>query len=201
MIVVLIIAITLHEAGHAFATDWCGDDTPRLQGRLTINPIDHLDPIGSVMMVVSSLFGIGLGWGRAVQFHPFRLKHPRWDVLKIAIAGPATNLIQALVYAAALRICESNHMFDRGSSQYTVLSIGVQVNVALVFFNLIPVPPLDGSKVLSALLPIDAAQAYDTFMMGVGRYALALLVVTHATNYIIDVPVFVVYYVLLGPYS
>jgi Zn-dependent protease len=201
MMAVLIIAITLHEAGHAYATDWCGDDTPRMQGRLSINPIDHLDPFGSVMMVISSIYGIGIGWGRAVQFHPFRLKHPRWDILKIAIAGPATNVIQALLYAFADRVCQSHNIFAYASSQDLFLTMGVKVNIALVLFNLIPVPPLDGSKVLSVLLPTDMSIAYDSFMMGVGRFALIILVFSHATDYIIGKPVEFIYQLLLGPYA
>jgi len=185
--VILIIAITLHEAGHAFAADWCGDNTPRSQGRLTINPIDHLDPIGTLMMAFTLIAGIGLGWGRSVIVNPSKFKHPRWDMLKVAIAGPLTNVAQAILFTIIIRVCVATHA-GMNEFQYNFLGRAIQINVVLVLFNLIPIPPLDGSKVLSALLPVEAARTYDRFMSGVGQFLVIALVMTHATRYLIGDP-------------
>ena len=187
--VILVIAITLHEAGHAYAANWCGDDTPKRQGRLSFSPIDHLDPIGTVCMALTVIVGFGLGWGRAVQVNMYNFKHPRWDMLKVAVAGPLMNLIQAVLYAIAIRVCEAKAWSAIGDFQYNFLVTGVEINVALIFFNLIPIPPLDGSKVLSALLPDNHAKSYDNFMNGFGKYILLILIFTHATYYIIGPPV------------
>ena len=185
--VILILAITLHEAGHAFAADWCGDNTPRSQGRLTINPIDHLDPFGTLMMAFTLIAGIGLGWGRAVIVNPSNFKHPRWDMLKVAIAGPLTNVAQAILFTIIIRVCVATHA-GMSDFQYNFLGKAIQINVVLVLFNLIPIPPLDGSKVVSALLPIDTARTYDRFMNGVGQFVIIALVLTHATSYLIGIP-------------
>ena len=199
--VILIIAITLHEAGHAFAADWCGDNTPRAQGRLTFNPIDHLDPLGTLMMAFTVVAHFGLGWGRPVQVNPLKIKHPRWDMLKVAVAGPLMNVVQAIVYAIAIRICIAHPSFGTSDFQFNFLLTGVEINLSLIFFNLIPVPPLDGSKVLSVLLPIEAARSYDNFMNGVGRFILIILVVTSTVRLIIGPPVDLFTQLLVGSYT
>lgn len=186
--VILILAITLHEAGHAFAADWCGDNTPRSQGRLTFNPLDHLDPIGTILMVFTLVTGFGLGWGRAVIVNPHKFRHPRWDMLKVAIAGPIMNVFQAIFYTVVIRVCEAISPTTLSDFQYNFLATGIQINIALILFNLIPIPPLDGSKVLSVLLPIDAAMSYDKLMGNIGRGLVLLLVLTHMTRYIVSYP-------------
>ena len=196
--VVLIVAITIHEFGHAFAADRLGDNTPRSQGRISINPIDHLDPIGTLMMAVSTYTGFGIGWGKPVQFNPGNLRRPRWDPLIIAIAGPITNIIQALVFTTALHLCEAQSWVQVGSKGEQFLLTGIWINLALVFFNMIPIPPLDGSKVVSALLPINQAQAYDRLMGTFGLLLFFALAFTGVSSYIIVPPMRFFYDILVG---
>ncbi len=197
-LLIIFGSITLHEFGHAFAADWQGDDTPRRQGRLTLWPDKHLDPLGSVMIILTSIVGRGIGWGRAVEFNPFGLKHPRRGLFIVAAFGPLMNLLLALVAAIIWRIALTTHNLDwlitdrSYLSDYTSLMYGLTaaayynhlttvglflwqclyLNLMLMFFNLLPLHPLDGSKITSSLLPLDAAIAYDRF---VGQYGPMLL--------------------------
>lgn len=153
----LVIIITVHEFGHAWMASRCGDDTARLQGRVTLNPLAHLDPIGTVLLPALMLFltmtGSGLarfiiGWGRPVPVNVHQLRRPHIDDLLVAMAGPAMNVVIALV---ALSVARIGVALDVGLLQ----EIGVDLarfSMYLCFFNLIPVPPLDGSYVLKHLV-------------------------------------------------
>jgi Zn-dependent protease len=195
---VLIIAITIHEFAHALTADRLGDGTPRAQGRISLNPVDHLETTGTIMMAVSTFVGFGLGWGRPVQYNPTALRHPRRDTILIALAGPASNFLQACVFAALLR--SSRHYGWFADSQYgpTFLLMGVTINLALVFFNLIPIPPLDGSKILFGLLPAGQARGYERVMAQWGLPLFLLLVFTRITSLIIGPPVAATAGLLLG---
>lgn len=158
-IIGLIIALTIHEFSHAFVADRLGDPTPAANGRLSLNPLHHLDPLGTIMLLV-----VHLGWAKPVPIDPYNLSHPRRDEFLIALAGPASNLLLATVLAGLL------HLFPQ------FISIGyviVAVNVSLAVFNLIPIAPLDGSKVLSNLLPADSSSTFDQIM---DRFSLPLLI-------------------------
>lgn len=141
---VLVIAITLHEFGHALAADLQGDPTARLAGRLTVNPLRHLDPIGTAALVL-----VGFGWGKPVPFNPRALRNRRIGAALVGIAGPAVNVILALIAAVAL--ARGNP--QPGSGTELFLSLSLYLNILLAVFNLIPIPPLDGSRLLTALLP------------------------------------------------
>lgn len=195
---ILIVAITIHEFAHALATDRCGDPTPRSQGRLSLNPIDHLDPMGTLLMAVSTLTGFGIGWGRPVQYNPFNLKHPRWDQLKIAIAGPISNILQALLFAGLIRLDEQTNWMGSNDVAWHLLNMAVYVNLTLAFFNMIPIPPLDGSKIFSSILPLAGAQNYDRVMTQWGLLLFMALVFTGATSYVIGPPTNYVYHLLVG---
>ena len=171
---------------------------PRAQGRISLNPVDHLDATGTIMMAVSTFVGFGLGWGRPVQYSPTALKHPRRDTILIALAGPASNFLQACVFAALLRA--SWHYGWFAGSQYgpTFLLLGVTINLALVFFNLIPIPPLDGSKILFGLLPAGHARGYERIMAQWGLPLFLLLVFTRVTYLLIGPPVSATAGLLLG---
>jgi Zn-dependent protease len=147
---VFIIALSLHEYGHALAATLQGDPTAKLAGRLTINPRSHLDPVGTFMLVM-----VGFGWGKPVPFAPNKLKSARFGAAIVGIAGPVVNVILAILSAYALVV-----MFRGGVTRSITmdllvrfLEISLSLNITLALFNLIPIPPLDGSRIMSALLP------------------------------------------------
>ncbi len=149
---VILFSIIIHEISHGYVAVFLGDPTPRLQGRLTLNPLKHIDPLGSIVVpIITSLAGLTFGWAKPVQFNPYNLKNKRWGELLIAIAGPLSNILIALVFAAIVRFGIQNGVL---SIPFIVLCLYVvMINISLAVFNLIPIPPLDGSKVLFGLLP------------------------------------------------
>jgi Zn-dependent protease len=168
----LAIAIPIHEFAHARSAVSYGDDTPRRQGRLSIAPWDHFDPVGALMCAISSITGFGLGWGKPVQVNPAAFRHPRWDMVKCAAWGPGSNLLLAVGFALPLRY----GWLSYGDPLLEFCGICLIVNVGLMFFNLIPIYPLDGSKILSGFLPRDLAGQYDRFMMVWGMPLMFLLI-------------------------
>lgn len=156
----LVVAITIHEFAHAWSADRLGDPTPSLQGRLTLNPLAHLDPLGTIM-----LFLVHFGWGKPVQFDPYNLRHPQRDSAIISLAGPASNLTVAvlcsiaihLLFSFRLPIWEIGAMGTLGYLLIVFLKTLITLNVILAIFNLIPVHPLDGFKIVGGLLPADKA--------------------------------------------
>jgi Zn-dependent protease len=159
----LVIAITIHEFAHAAAADHLGDPTPRLQGRLTLNPLSHLDPLGTIMLVL-----VHFGWGRPVVFDPFNLRHPRRDAAVISLAGPAANLLLAIVCAIVLQLLfvfrlpvwQIGGMGLVGYLMAGFLKTLVTLNVVLAVFNLIPIHPLDGFKIVGGMLPKEHAGSW-----------------------------------------
>jgi Zn-dependent protease len=157
----LVISISIHEFAHAFVADRLGDPTPRLMGRLTLDPRAHLDPLGTI-----ALFLIGFGWGKPVVFDPFNLKNPARDSALVALAGPATNILFAVGLSVILRLV--NVSTDLG----TILLTLITLNVTLAVFNLIPIHPLDGGKILIGLAPKNVAREWDELL---SRYGLLIL--------------------------
>jgi Zn-dependent protease len=166
----IVWSITFHEFSHAFAADRLGDDTPRRQGRVTLLPTEHFDPIGFCMLVYLQLGGVGLGWGKPVQVNLAVLRHPRRDNIIITAAGPFSNLCLAVVAGLLMR-------FTGLDSHSGLTGIFLQkfmfINLGLMLFNLIPIAPLDGSRILSSLLPFEQSVRYDRFM---GQYGWMLLI-------------------------
>jgi Zn-dependent protease len=161
----LILAITVHEFAHAWMADRLGDPTPRYQGRVTLNPLAHLDPLGTLAMLLTRF-----GWGKPVQFDPYNLKNPIKDTAIIALAGPASNILMAAVLSAIIHL-------PLGLPFWVIFAL-VQVifiNISLAIFNLIPVYPLDGSKILPVLMPRQLALEYDHFMHRYGMFVLIML--------------------------
>ncbi len=158
-------AITIHEFAHAWAADRLGDPTPRLQGRLTLNPLAHLDPLGTLMLVL-----FRFGWGKPVQFDQFNLKNPRRDAMLISIAGPASNLLTAVLAAIAMRLMGPVGLMS------LVLTPFIVISVVLAVFNFVPVHPLDGGKILSGLLPLSLAREWEQIQAQFGTILLIMMV-------------------------
>ena len=183
-ILLFIISITIHEFAHAITADRLGDKTPRSQGRVSLNPIDHIDPVGLIAMAVSQLIGTGIGWGKPVFTNPMNFRHPRRDTMIVAFAGPFSNLLQAIVFALPLRYDWVLH----GGNSERVLLDGLFLNCILLFFNMIPIGPLDGAKVLAGILHEKDAETFELFMRRFGIILFVLLITTHATRYIVMPP-------------
>lgn len=166
LLLALIIAIPVHEFAHALSAVNNGDDGPRRAGRLSIMPWDHFDPFGAFFCVVSSLTGFGLGWGKPVMVNPNVLHNPKWGMCKIAAWGPFSNLLLAIAFSLPLRL----HLVEGQAA--IVLYYFVVVNLGLFLFNLIPVGPLDGAKILVAFLPDREAYEFSRFM---GQYGMMML--------------------------
>ena len=150
-VVVLLIAFTIHELAHALTADYLGDPTPRNMGRITLNPLKHLDPFGTLLLIIA-----GFGWAKPVMVNPMNMRgNPRTSMAIVAAAGPISNVLMALLAAVFFRLglAQFTLVAPNGFSLGYLLSEFIWINLILAFFNLIPVPPLDGSKILYALLP------------------------------------------------
>ena len=172
IIAALIMSIVLHEMAHGYAANWLGDPTARLQGRLSGNPLVHIDPLGSVILPALLFLGhtgILFGWAKPVPYNPYNLSDQRYGEAKVAAAGPAMNIFLAIIFALLLR---GSLELGLSTAFIDIASYVVYINLLLAFFNMIPIPPLDGSKMLMAVLPFSAQQKYREMMMWVERYGL-----------------------------
>ncbi|MEK7510670.1 MAG: site-2 protease family protein [Patescibacteria group bacterium] len=161
-VIVLILSIIVHEVAHGYAAYALGDPTAKLEGRLTLNPIPHVDPIGSIILpalLVMTNAGILFGWAKPVPYNPYNLKNQRWGEAIVGIAGVATNLFLAVLFAFVARYAYGAGMTEFGD----LAAIVTLTNLSLGLFNLIPFPPLDGFTVLRGLLPFKASMAMREF--------------------------------------
>ena len=168
VITVLLFSLSIHESAHAWTADWLGDATGRYLGRVTLNPLVHIDPIGSIVFPLMGfvMAGFIFGWAKPVPVNPRHLKNPKRDHIFIAAAGPASNIVAALVFLVVLKamtllapsLSRGDHTFY---PLFLLCYVGLLLNVILAVFNLIPIPPLDGSWVLSGLLPDHLSVLYD----------------------------------------
>ncbi len=152
-LIALVVAITVHEFAHALAADRLGDPTPRLQGRLTLNPLAHLDPLGTLMLLIARF-----GWGKPVVFDPFNLKNPQRDAAIISFAGPVSNIALATALSLILRAFLSG---PYAMVAYIIIQPIIIMNVFLAIFNLVPIHPLDGFKIVGGLLPAEYARQWQ----------------------------------------
>lgn len=174
-IVILIMSVVIHEVAHGYAADALGDRTARYQGRLTINPLPHLDLFGSVILPALLVFSGApflVGWAKPVPFNLANIRNKKWGPALIALAGPGANLSLALIFAALMRINEGVGFF--APQVMSVFSAVVLVNIVLMCFNLIPVPPLDGHHVLFSILSHPKYSRIRSFMMHY-RFVLVLI--------------------------
>jgi Zn-dependent protease len=168
----ILFALTIHEYAHGWMALRYGDPTARDAGRLTLNPLVHLDPIGTLM-----LFIIHLGWAKPVPVNPYNLRHPKKDMMWVSLAGPGANVLTAFACGLVLRmISVLPGGAPMSSSLFGILVLmivyGMMINLVLAFFNLIPLPPLDGSKILMGLLPAE----YESHIIQLERFGPFLLI-------------------------
>ena len=179
-IIAFVVAITVHEAAHAWTSDRLGDPTARLMGRLTLNPIAHYDPIGTTLLLVLVLLrAIGVpvipfGWAKPVVFDPYNLKSPRRDSAIISLSGPLSNLILAGILSIVLHLTSSP--FSVLNFLPLILYPIIVLNVILAIFNLVPIHPLDGGKIFIGLLPAEEAKEADIFLKRYGFIILIFLI-------------------------
>ena len=168
-IAILIMSVVIHEVSHGYAASALGDDTARYQGRLTLNPIKHLDFVGSLMVPAMSYFlgGFLFGWAKPVPYNPYNLRPGRWSEATVAIAGPLSNISLAIIFGLILRLNIYNN-----PAFVQIVSMIVFVNIILAIFNLVPIAPLDGSKLLFALFPEKLFQIRAFFE----RYGFILII-------------------------
>jgi len=177
----ILLALTVHEFAHGYVAYRFGDPTARDQGRLTLNPLKHLDPLGTL-----AFFIIKIGWAKPVPVNPNYFKNPRKDMLWVALAGPAVNFVLAVISAIGVKIVwfiATNISYSALAEAILVplnevLMASVWINLVLCIFNFLPIPPLDGSKILAGLLPPDMARSYAS----IERYGFAIIMLLAFTG-------------------
>ena len=196
--VAFVVAITIHEFLHAWAADRLGDPTPRQEGRVTLNPLRHLDPMGTVLLAL-----VGFGWGRPVMVNPMNFTvGPRTGMALVAVAGPLSNVALALALAPVARTFAGADPLSDALG--LVLALTVQVNVLLAIFNLIPIPPLDGFAVLVGIVPRDLAhqlerlRPYGPFLL-LGLLIAGPFLGLNVIGFLVGGPISFVNEFLLGP--
>ena len=179
LIVILIFSIVIHEVSHGAMANYLGDPTAKYAGRLTLNPISHLDPIGSVILpifliIMAKIMGGGIifGWAKPVPINPYNFRDQKYGSAKVALAGPASNLALALVFGLALRFLP---ILDIHPGPVLMFSYIVWVNILLAVFNLLPIPPLDGSHLLFTFLPYSL-QNIKIFLSQFGLFILLFII-------------------------
>ena len=188
---VLLFSLTIHEMAHAVTADWLGDTTARRLGRISLNPLVHLDPVGSVLMPLVGYFagGFVFGWAKPVPVNPANLKNHRRDFLVISAAGPASNIVLAVGASVLLGVVPGGLEASEGipGALATLLFFMLQLNLLLAVFNMLPIPPLDGGNVLAGLLPESLASSYDRLIR---PYGFVILIVLMASGWL---------YTFIGP--
>jgi Zn-dependent protease len=174
MAVVLLFSVIVHEVAHGYVALLNGDPTARIMGRITLNPVPHIDPVGTIilpLLLLMSHAGMLFGWARPVPVNPLNYRNYRWGEFAVSAAGPVSNLALAAIFSVVLRLGLENP----GLTQLAYF--GVSINIFLALFNLIPIPPLDGSHILALALPRELARLYD-YLQPVGFILILILFYT-----------------------
>ncbi|MBT9155847.1 MAG: hypothetical protein DDT37_00821 [Firmicutes bacterium] len=169
----LLLAITVHEFSHAWVSHRLGDPTPKYNDRITLNPLAHIDPLGLITLLV-----FGFGWGKAVEIDPSYYRNQRQGVLWVSLAGPISNIVTAFLLMFVFVAMLSMNIMPEDSFGARLLRTGFSINVVLAVFNMLPVPPLDGSKVLASLLPRKYAYSFQSLAQQWGFFILIGLMAT-----------------------
>lgn len=178
--IMIILTIGLHEFAHAKMADYLGDPTPKIQGRLTLNPIAHIDPFGLIL-----LFIVGFGWGKPVQFDPFNLKHPRQDAALISLAGPGTNFVLAIISSIFMHVFPLFNIAALNTFSELLLVPFLTINILLGVFNLLPIAPLDGFKIVGGFLSDKQAKEWYS-LERYGMFFLLALLIPFGNKSILD---------------
>ncbi|MGQ3890422.1 site-2 protease family protein [Legionella sp. CNM-4043-24] len=190
----VLFAITLHEAAHAWVAYMLGDVTARQAGRVSINPMRHIDPVGTVVVpivvMLLSHFSFVFGWAKPVMINSSHFKKPRRDIALSVAAGPTANVLMAVLWACALKIGLMLHPESSSAALFLILTAraGIIINLLLAIFNLLPVPPLDGSKIVAMLLPAQQAMLFQK-LEPYGFFILLALMFTGVLNWLISPPI------------
>src|SRR3989344_5032201 len=171
---VLICSVIIHEVSHGAVASYIGDQTAKNSGRLTLNPLKHIDPIGTIILPIFLILttGKGIGWAKPVPINPYNFRDQKYGFLKVAIAGPASNLLIALLFGLLMRLAISLNFIS--PAFYQAVSFIVFINILLAIFNLMPIPPLDGSHILFTLLP-KSTRNVQFFLSRYGFFILIFL--------------------------
>ncbi len=179
VLIILFLGIGIHEYAHCKMADAAGDPTPSYYGRVTLNLFKHFDPMGAMMILITTLSGYGIGWGKPSPMDPRKMRNPRWDFFAAVAAGPISNFLQATAYAIIIRIIVATQRGDLlGSDPRTfnffgwLLFMGVYVNIRLMLFNLIPLGPLDGHWLVGLLMPELPRYKWNRWNSQAGTYIL-----------------------------
>jgi len=199
----ILISLSFHEMSHGYASYRLGDPTAYRLGRVTLNPLKHLDPIGTLLLVASMFSGFGFGWAKPVPIDPTYYRNPRRDTVLVSLAGPVSNLLLAFIFAFPMAIIgakngyptgdilNSSYIFSGFSWQailFNISSYFYMINIGLATFNILPIPPLDGSKILTAILPTDLYFKLMQYERYVGLFFLAIILWKPGVLYAILTP-------------
>lgn len=202
-IVIVILSIILHEVAHGYVANWLGDPTAKYAGRLTLNPLPHIDAIGSILipgLLVLSNASFLVGWAKPVPINPYNLRYGKWGEALTAGAGPATNILIAIIFAMVVRF--GGAVVQTESVLIIVFSV-IVANLSLAILNLIPIPPLDGSKIVAAFLPPSLYMQYRglenlTYALGPFGLLIALVIIFNVLSPFISQVVFFLFTLLTG---
>lgn len=183
---VFLLAIVLHEVAHGYVAFLCGDDTAKRAGRLTLSPLPHIDPVGAIFFVLSSLYGVGFGWAKPVPISVANLRNPKRDEVFVTLAGPTANLLQAVAWALLFRVVMRSPVGSFTQPLLTLFALGVAINIILLIFNLLPIPPLDGSHVALRILGVDQP-GLTARLAPLGFIVLMVLIFTGALDSVFQV--------------
>lgn len=197
-LIILILSVIIHEIAHGYVAEMWGDPTARLAGRLTLNPMKHIDPLGSVilpaLMYIGSSGNFMFGWAKPVPYNPYNLRNLKWGTVAVGLAGVFSNLLIAIIFGLIIRFADVLGIMA-GSPFYVILVSIVFVNVLLAVFNLIPFPPLDGARVLFAFLPYRFQYIHDYLEQ---NWLLFIIFILFFAQYIISPAVSLVFGLIVG---